>query len=120
MHDMTAFRVVYGFGAFSYVIMIVFPESDVMTYIAVVLMVTCIGCWDNISLLIIELRVPPNNVAAVSLMIRTISVSLGIFAPTISSLPEPYPYVVSLCAATFGLLASLNLPAPGLHLNAVE
>ena len=66
---MTAFRLISGFGAISYILMISFPDSDLMTYIAIVLMVTSIGCWDNISALIIELRVPPDNVAAVTLFI---------------------------------------------------
>ena len=69
LHDMTAFRLISGFGAISYILMISFPDSDLMTYIAIVLMVTSIGCWDNISALIIELRVPPDNVAAVTLFI---------------------------------------------------
>ena len=57
--DIAAFKIIYGCGACSYLILIAFPSSNLMTYIAVVLMVTCIGGWDNISLLIVELRVPP-------------------------------------------------------------
>ena len=63
---------------------------------------------------------PPQNVAAVSLMLRTMAVSSGILAPTISSLPAPAPYLICLFVATAGLIASRNLPAPGAHLSAVE
>ena len=120
MTDMQAFKIIYGLGAFSYLILVVYPESARATYIAVVLMVSSIGGWDNISLLIVELRVPPENVAAVSLMLRTMAVSSGILAPTISALPAPLPYLFSLCLATAGFVASRNLPAPGTHLTAVE
>ena len=118
--DMKAFKIIYAIGAISYLILVMFPSSPRMTYLAVILMVTCIGGWDNISLLIVELRVPPNNVAAVSLMLRTVAVSSGILAPTISALPPPLPYIFSLCLATAGFIASLYLPKAGTHLPAVE
>lgn len=107
LSDISAFRVIYAIGAVSYLILVSFPGSPQMTYLAVILMVTSIGGWDNISLLIVELRVPPNNVAAVSLMLRTIAVSSGIFAPTISALPAPLPYIFSLLLATAGFVASM-------------
>ena len=36
-----------------------------MTHIAIVLLIVSIGGWLNINLLIMELRVPPESVAAV-------------------------------------------------------
>ena len=117
---MAAFRLVYSLGAISYFILIFFPDSENMTYLASVLMVTSVGGWDNIGLLIMELRVPPTNVAAVSLMIRTMAVSSGIFAPTVAALPAPMPYCLMLFVATCGLFATFNLPTPGEHLPSVK
>ena len=84
-----------------------------LAYLANVLMITSIGGWNNINLVIIELRVPPNNVAAVLLMVRTISVFSGALAPSVSILPAPIPYLVLLSVSTAGLIASLYLPEPG-------
>ena len=104
----------------SYFILVFFPENYMLTYIANVLMITSIGGANNINLLIIEMRVPPSNVAAVSLMIRTMSVSSGVLASTVASLPAPFPFIVLFAIATAGLLASMRLPPPGEHLPSVE
>ena len=42
MDDMQAFKIIYGIGAFSYLILVVFPESDYATCLSVVFMVSSI------------------------------------------------------------------------------
>ena len=78
-HDIVAFRCVFGTGIVSY-FMLVFSEylSLALTYLAIVLLTVSIGGWLNINLLIMELRVPPENVAAVQLMTRTMAVGSAI------------------------------------------
>jgi len=66
-----------------------------------------------------ELRVPPNNVASVQLLTRTIAVSCGVFSPFIASLNTPIPYTLLLSIAFCALLASSALPPPGHHLPKV-
>ena len=66
-----------------------------------------------------ELRVPPNNVAAVQLLTRTIAVSSGVFSPIISSLSTPMPYIILLCVSFCAFLAASTLPPPGHHLSKV-
>lgn len=118
LHDMVAFRLVFATGVLSYV-MLIFSEymSWFMTYVANVLLIVSIGGWLNINLLIMELRVPPEKVAAVQLMTRTMAVGSAVSTPMIASLHTPIPYLVLLAVATAGFLASARLPAPGHHLN---
>ena len=79
-------------------------------------MVGMLGGWINISLLIIELRVPPTNVGSVTMICMTIAVGCGSAAPTISLLESPMPIVISLIITGISFLASLMLPEPGLYL----
>ena len=87
-----------------------------MTHIAIVLLIVSIGGWLNINLLIMELRVPPESVAAVQLMTRTMAVGSAILTPTIASFHEPIPYLVLLAVSICGFFASTFLPVPGHHL----
>ena len=116
-HDITAFRVVFTAGIIS-LLMLVFSDviGQTLTYFATVLLIVSIGGWLNINLLIMELRVPPENVAAVQLMTRTMANASAILAPTVASLPAPIPYFVLFTVSFCGFMASLFLPAPGHHL----
>ena len=87
-----------------------------LTYLSTVLLIVSIGGWLNINLLIMELRVPPQNVAAVQLMTRTMAVGIAVLTPTIASLPTPIPYIILLIVSFLGFLASTRLPVPGHHL----
>ena len=120
-HDTIAFKCVFGTGIVSY-IMLVFSNKLglALTYIATVLLIVSIGGWLNINLLIMELRVPPENVAAVQLMTRTMAVGSAVLTPTIASLHPPIPYLVLLIVSFIGFLASTRLPIPGHHLPKVE
>ena len=91
-----------------------------LTYLSTVLLIVSIGGWLNINLLIMELRVPPQNVAAVQLMTRTMAVGIAVLTPTIASLPTPIPYIILLTVSFLGFLASTRLPVPGHHLPKVE
>ena len=116
-HDMIAFRLVFTVGVVSY-FMLIFSETIglMLTYFAIVLLIVSIGGWLNINLLIMELRVPPESVAAVQLMTRTMAVGSSVITPTIASLHPPIPYLVLLGFSICGCLASTILPVPGHHL----
>ena len=120
MCDISAFKVVYAIGVVSYLTQIFFSSSPNMVYLANVAMLASIGGWGNINSLILELRVPPSNVAEVFMLVRTLSVSSGILAPSVAYLRVPYSFMVLLVISTCGLIASLKLPEPGEHLLAVE
>lgn len=113
MMDMSAFYVCYTLGVTSYLLLIFFPETILITYFANVMLMTGIGGWFNTMLLILELRVPPQNVGSVSALTRTLAVTAASMAPTISNLAAPIPYICLICLATFGFLLTFFLPAPG-------
>ena len=48
MPDMKAFRIVVGIGLFAYALLITFVESAIVGNIAIVLLVTSVGGWNNI------------------------------------------------------------------------
>ena len=120
MPDMKAFRIVVGIGLFAYALLITFVESAIVGNIAIVLLVTSVGGWNNILQLIIELRVPPLNIAAVAILTKTMAVGSGVFASTVASFPLLYAYVTLACIAVCGLLVSFWLPEPGQHLKEVK
>ena len=116
MFDMHALYVVYALGVASYAVFIFFPTAGLHTYLANMFAITSITSTFNIQLLILEMRVPPQNVGSVSLLTRTLAVGFGVFSPTIATFPEPWPYICLLSVATIGFVASLFLPEPGHHL----
>ena len=66
LHDMTAFRMIFSLGVVSYLMLMISDGFDpLFAYTAIVFLILSIGGWLNINLLIMELRVPPQNVAAV-------------------------------------------------------
>ena len=112
--DMTAFRVAYSLGLVSYLIIIFLAEtSSALTYVANVLTITSVASWFNTMLLILELRVPPQNVGSVSALVRTMAVGGSVVAPTIANLPAPWPHVCLMGLATFAMILTIFLPAPG-------
>ena len=120
LYDITAFRLVFTMSVLCYITLI-FCEgwSPLLDHVATFMIILCIGGWLNVNLLIMELRVPPQNVAAVQLMTRTLSMAFGILSPTIASFKAPYPYLILLGLAVLGFLASTALPVPGHHLPKV-
>lgn len=85
MLDTSAFYVCYAFGVSGYLVLIFFAESTILTYFANILLMTSIGGWFNSMLLILELRVPPQNVGSVSALTRTLAVTAAIMSPTIAN-----------------------------------
>ena len=116
MHDVTAFRVVYLIGAIGYSILIFFSDSEYLPYFGLLMLITSTGGWVNTLLLILELRVPPQNIASVSVIIKSISVMAGIASPTIAALPKSQPLIVMATIAFFAMILTFCLPEPGLHL----
>ena len=94
-------------------------DNSFLTYSAIVALIGSIGAQININLLIVGLRVPPNNVASVLLLTRTIAVSSCVVSPLITALESPMPYFVLLGTAVLAFLASILLPPPGHHLPKV-
>ena len=45
--DMTAFKMIYVTGLLSYSILIMFPNSELLTYLANVMLITSVGGWFN-------------------------------------------------------------------------
>ena len=122
LEDMVAFRIVFTTGIASYLVVIFCHEesSPFLVHTAIVMLIGSIGSWMNINLLILELRVPPKNIAAVQLLSRTIAVGFGVFTPSIASFEPPIPYLILLGTATMGFLASTRLPKAGHHLSKLE
>lgn len=70
LEDIVAFKIVFLVGLFSYITLIVCSEIDQLnlpwlSYTAILTLIGSIGAMLNINLLIMELRVPPKNIAAV-------------------------------------------------------
>ena len=70
LEDIVAFKIVFLVGLFSYFTLIVCSEIDQLnlpwlSYTAILTLIGSIGAMLNINLLIMELRVPPKNIAAV-------------------------------------------------------
>ena len=116
MMDVTAFRVCYLMGVVGYGPLISFPDSVWLPYFGILLLVLSIGGWINTQFLILEMRVPPQNVAYVATVCRTISVGTAICCPTISSLSAPWPLVTIAILAFFAMSLTFLLPPPGHHL----
>lgn len=113
LSDIVAFRIVAFTGFVSYAMLITFQDNATLTYIAVFLLITSIGGWNNVFLLIMEMRVPPSNIAAVAIIIRTIATACGIMAATVAALDPILAYIVLFSVAICGFLASLCLPPAG-------
>ena len=117
MLDMTAFRIVYMCGLVSFLMLIFLAESSLLvTYLSNLLLITSIGGWNNTYLLILEMRVPPQNLGSVAVLARTMSVGLAVVAPTVANFPDPYTFLFLMGLATFGMLLTFLLPAPGVNL----
>lgn len=116
LYDITCFRIVYSCGLISYLTLILFPSSVALTYIANVMLITSVGGWINIQLLILEMRVPPQNVGSVSALTRTMAGGASVIAPYVASMTAPYPYVFLLSLASFAFLCTFALPPPGMNL----
>jgi len=114
--DLTAFYVIYSCGLVSYLTLIFFPNSYGLTYLANVALITSIGGWFNTLLLILEMRVPHQNVGSVSALTRTMAVGFAVFAPTIAALEAPYPYIIMLNLSTLAMVLTFALPPAGLNL----
>ena len=120
LYDMTAFYIVYVCGLVSFLTLIFFAEySALLTYAANLLLITSIGGWNNVYLLILEMRVPPQNLGSVAVLARTMSVGLSVVAPTVSNFRAPYPFLFLMGLATFAMLLTFLLPAPGQNLPSV-
>ena len=121
LYDMTAFYIVYVCGLVSFLTLIFFAEySALLTYAANLLLITSIGGWNNVYLLILEMRVPPQNLGSVAVLARTMSVGLSVVAPTVSNFRAPYPFLFLMGLATFAMLLTFLLPAPGQNLPSVK
>lgn len=113
MHDITAFRVCYLLGVMGYAILIFFPDNETLPYFGILFLVMSIGGWGNTFLLILELRVPPQNIASISIIIKTISIGAAISCPTISGLDKPLTLISLAGLAFFAMLMTFCLPKPG-------
>lgn len=116
MSDMKAFRIVVAMALTAYVLLVSFTDSPTASKIAIVLLVAGLGGWVNILQLIIDIRVPPLNVASVAILTRTVAVGTCVLASTVASLDLCLTYILLSAVAICGLAASFMLPEPGQHL----
>ena len=107
-------------GFVGYSLLIFFPESSAVASVALVILVTSLGGLQNVFLLICEMCVPPSNIAAVAIMIRTIGQGAGVFASQIVALEPLHTYILLLSIAVVSFICSIFLPEPGLHLSQVQ
>ena len=114
--DTTCFYVVWTIGQISYAVFTFFPTVGLHTYLATFTVIVSVGGWFNTILLILELRVPPNRVGLTSVIARTFAVGCGVVAPTVTSIPQPFPFVFCSILSAIALVASFFLPPPGLYL----
>ena len=123
--DILAFWIVFSSGIVSYVLVVYieYQNGSVDSFFeiaATLSLMGSIGSWVNMNSLIMELRVPPNNIAAVHLLSRTIAVGGSILSPSVAALEPPYPYLILLGVSILGFLASFGLPKAGDHLLQVK
>ena len=58
--DMVVQRIVFVGLCISHILLIFFSDSsDIVTYVAVILFVSCLSGWGNLTFLLSELRAPP-------------------------------------------------------------
>ena len=62
------------------------------------------------------MRVPPESVGSLSLLVITISKASALVSPSITTLPAPVPYIIMGLSVVIGFIAALCLPPPGLYL----
>ena len=118
--DMKAFRIVFSLGLIAYILLISFSDNAHVGHIAIVFLVLSVGGWNNILQLIIEMRIPPLNIAAVSILTKTLAMGSGVFAATVASFPPTHAYTTLASLSICGLIASFWLPEPGHHLMEIQ
>ena len=118
--DMTVLYTCYTMTAMSYLIFIFFPQVGLHSYVATVVSVCGLGVWQNVAILIMEMRVPPMNLGSVAFLARTMAVGLSVIAPSVSIMTPPMPFFILFGIATFTFMSSFLLPPPGAHLPQVE
>ena len=116
MHDITVFRALWLLGLIGYLVLILFPDNDILPYVGIILITTSIEGWGNTFLLILELRVPPQNASSALVIIKTISIGAAISCPTIANLEQPFTLMIGMCLAFTAVLVTICLPRPGQHL----
>ena len=83
-------------------------------------MVSTIHCVEQparpIEALVVELRVPPAKVSITGVVVRTVSMLIGVFAPTIAAIPHSQRFALMASFGIIGILCGVLLPPPGLYL----
>ena len=115
MRDSSAFYVVFFIGIVSYTILISDNKGGMLVYVAVVLMVISNGGWNNANLLIMEMRVPPSNIASVAIVIRTLASASGIGSASVAAIAQPYSFVVLVIISFTGFLQYFSPTISRMH-----
>jgi len=72
-----------------------------------------IGGMITTTMILIELRVPPESLASSLVLIFTISITFCSIAPTVAYFEQPVPFIVTLAFLLVMIFLTLRLPPPG-------
>ena len=75
-----------------------------------------LGGMITTTMILIELRVPPESLASSLVLIFTTSVTFCSLSPTVAYFAEPVPFIVTLVLLAAMVFLTLRLPPPGQHL----
>ena len=91
-------------------------EGGMIAFIFYFFIVFSIGGMITTTMILIELRVPPESLASSLVLIFTTSVTFCSVAPTVAYFKEPVPFIVTLAFLAAMIFLTLRLPPPGQHL----
>jgi hypothetical protein len=91
-------------------------SGGAIAFIFYFFVVFSIGGLITTSMILIELRVPPESLASSLVLIFTTSVTCCALAPTVAYFKQPVPFLVTLAFLVAMIILTLRLPPPGQYL----
>ena len=88
-------------------------DGGAIAFIFYFLIVFSIGGMITTTMILIELRVPPESLASSLVLIFTTSITCCALAPTVAYFPQPVPFIVTLAFLVMIIMLTLRLPPPG-------
>ena len=103
----------------SHILLIFCQNNDLVTYLAIIVFVSCLSGWSNLTFLMSELRAPPQSLGTVNAIAFTISCGLQALAPIICTMDGVKPLIASFAIAILTTITTHCLPKPGAYLPKV-
>ena len=94
-------------------------EGGTLAMIALWFAIFGIGSLVNAGYILIEMRVPPEQIGASIVIIMTVGNLLYSIAPNLAFLTQPYPLYIQLSGLCFIYICAVNLPEGGQYLPKV-